>query len=111
MPTLTGKFSAFIYSIKSNSYIASWPSGLITRKRLRRSSLAPKKNKWAKVCGVKHAFTLDELKEDPEAYFDIKDDTAEKAEKHGEFTLDWPNSKYMDFQRSPSPCSDQHLSC
>jgi HIV Tat-specific factor 1 len=38
---------------------------------------APKKNKWAKVCVVKHAFTLDELEEDPEAYFDIKD---------GEFT-------------------------
>jgi HIV Tat-specific factor 1 len=47
---------------------------------------APKKNKWAKVCVVKHAFTLDELEEDPEAYFDIKDDMAEEAEKHGEFT-------------------------
>jgi HIV Tat-specific factor 1 len=30
-----------------------------------------------------HAFTLEE---DPEAYYDIKDDMTEEAEKHGEFT-------------------------
>jgi HIV Tat-specific factor 1 len=47
---------------------------------------APKKNKWQKVCVVKHAFTLEELDENPEAYFEIKEDMAEEAEKHGDFT-------------------------
>jgi HIV Tat-specific factor 1 len=47
---------------------------------------APKKNKWAKLCIVKHAFTLDELDEDPAAYLEIKEDMREEAEKFGEVT-------------------------
>jgi HIV Tat-specific factor 1 len=47
---------------------------------------APKKNKWAKVCIVKHAFTIDELDEDPAAYLEIKEDMREEAEKFGEVT-------------------------
>jgi HIV Tat-specific factor 1 len=47
---------------------------------------APKKNKWAKVCIIKHAFTLEELEEDAAAYLDIKDDMREEAEQFGEVT-------------------------
>jgi HIV Tat-specific factor 1 len=49
-------------------------------------AFAPRKNKWAKVCIVKHAFTLDDLEEDPAAYLDIKDDMREEAEKFGDVT-------------------------
>jgi HIV Tat-specific factor 1 len=47
---------------------------------------APKKNKWAKVVIIKHAFTLEELEEDAAAYLDIKDDMREEAELFGEVT-------------------------
>lgn len=43
----------------------------------------PKKNKWAKVCIVKHAFTLEELDEDPAALLEIKEDMRDEAEKFG----------------------------
>jgi len=47
---------------------------------------APKKNKWAKVVVVKHAFTLKELEEDVGALLEIKEDMREEAEKHGAVT-------------------------
>lgn len=47
---------------------------------------APKKNKWAKVVVVKHAFTLKELEEDVGAFLEIKEDMREEAEKHGVVT-------------------------
>ncbi|KAH8730978.1 hypothetical protein GQ44DRAFT_605258, partial [Phaeosphaeriaceae sp. PMI808] len=45
---------------------------------------APKKNKWAKVCIIKYAFTFEELEKEPGAYFDIKQDIREEAETFGE---------------------------
>ena len=47
---------------------------------------APKKNKWAKVCIVKYAFTLDELNQDDDAYLDIKADMRDEAENFGSVT-------------------------
>ncbi|KAF2034934.1 hypothetical protein EK21DRAFT_55400 [Setomelanomma holmii] len=47
---------------------------------------APKKNKWAKVCIMKYAFTIQELEEDPEAYLEIKEDIREVAEEFGDVT-------------------------
>ncbi|KAJ4991339.1 Splicing factor U2AF-associated protein 2 [Stagonosporopsis vannaccii] len=49
-------------------------------------TFAPKKNKWAKVCILRHAFTLDELDEDEEAILDIKEEMREEGEKFGEVT-------------------------
>ncbi|OAK98917.1 hypothetical protein IQ06DRAFT_25117 [Phaeosphaeriaceae sp. SRC1lsM3a] len=46
-------------------------------------AFAPKKNKWAKVCIVKYAFTLEELDEDPAALLEIKEDMRDEAEKFG----------------------------
>ncbi|KAF2833323.1 U2 snRNP-associated protein Uap2 [Ophiobolus disseminans] len=51
-----------------------------------KEAFAPKKNKWAKVCIVKHAFTLEELDEDVEAYLEIKEDMRDEAEKFGDVT-------------------------
>ncbi|KAH7414311.1 hypothetical protein DE146DRAFT_31514 [Phaeosphaeria sp. MPI-PUGE-AT-0046c] len=48
-----------------------------------KEAFAPKKNKWAKVCIVKHAFTLEELDEDPAALLEIKEDMRDEAEKFG----------------------------
>ncbi|KAH7080456.1 hypothetical protein BKA63DRAFT_407249 [Paraphoma chrysanthemicola] len=47
---------------------------------------APKKNKWAKVCIVKKAFTPEELDEDLDAYGDIKEDLEDGAKECGDFT-------------------------
>lgn len=49
-------------------------------------TFAPKKNKWAKVCILRYAFTLAELDEDDEAILDIKQDMREEGEKFGEVT-------------------------
>ncbi|KNG51319.1 splicing factor u2af-associated protein 2 [Stemphylium lycopersici] len=49
-------------------------------------AFAPKKNKWAKVVIIKHAFTLAELDEEPEAYLEIKEEMREAAEEYGEVT-------------------------
>lgn len=49
-------------------------------------TFAPKKNKWAKVVIIKHAFTLEELDEDAGAYLEIKEDMRTEAEKHGSVT-------------------------
>jgi HIV Tat-specific factor 1 len=51
-----------------------------------KEAYAPKKNKWAKICIVKHAFTLEELDEDAAAYLEIKEDMREEAEKYGDIT-------------------------
>ncbi|KAH7559470.1 hypothetical protein BM1_04407 [Bipolaris maydis] len=49
-------------------------------------AFAPKKNKWAKVVIIKHAFTPAELDEEPEAYLEIKEEMREAAEEYGEVT-------------------------
>lgn len=49
-------------------------------------TFAPKKNKWAKVCIVRHAFTLAELDEDDAAILEIKEDMREEAETFGDVT-------------------------
>jgi HIV Tat-specific factor 1 len=49
-------------------------------------TFAPKKNKWAKVCIIKHAFTLDELDEDDAAILEIKEDMRDEAETFGPVT-------------------------
>ncbi|KAJ4341815.1 hypothetical protein N0V87_001478 [Didymella glomerata] len=49
-------------------------------------TFAPKKNKWAKVCILRYAFTLAELDEDDAAILEIKEDIREEAETFGEVT-------------------------
>ena len=49
-------------------------------------TFAPKKNKWAKVCILKYAFTLAELDEDDAAILEIKEDMREEAETFGDVT-------------------------
>ncbi|KAF9696027.1 hypothetical protein EKO04_005966 [Ascochyta lentis] len=49
-------------------------------------TFAPKKNKWAKVCILRYAFTLAELEEDDAAILEIKEDMREEAETFGEVT-------------------------
>ncbi|KAJ4408710.1 hypothetical protein N0V91_002965 [Didymella pomorum] len=49
-------------------------------------TFAPKKNKWAKVCILRYAFTLAELDEDDAAILEIKEDMREEAETFGEVT-------------------------
>lgn len=49
-------------------------------------TFAPKKNKWAKVCVLRYAFTLAELDEDPAALLEIKEDMRDEAETFGEVT-------------------------
>ncbi|KAH6615196.1 hypothetical protein C7974DRAFT_380060 [Boeremia exigua] len=49
-------------------------------------AFVPKKNKWAKVCILRYAFTLSELDEDPGAILDIKEDIRDEAEKYGDVT-------------------------
>ncbi|KAF1364772.1 hypothetical protein EJ07DRAFT_98167 [Lizonia empirigonia] len=49
-------------------------------------AFAPKKNKWAKVCILRYAFTLAELDEDDAAILEIKEDMREEAETFGEVT-------------------------
>ncbi|KAF1915038.1 hypothetical protein BDU57DRAFT_260653 [Ampelomyces quisqualis] len=51
-----------------------------------KEAYAPKKNKWAKICIVKNAFTLKELDEDAAAYLEIKEDMREQGEKYGDVT-------------------------
>jgi len=49
-------------------------------------TFAPKKNKWAKVCVLRYAFTLAELDEDPAALLEIKEDMRDEAETFGDVT-------------------------
>ncbi|KAF3000131.1 hypothetical protein E8E13_004790 [Curvularia kusanoi] len=49
-------------------------------------AFAPKKNKWAKVCILRYAFTLEELEEDEVALLEIKEDMRDEAEKFGDVT-------------------------
>lgn len=49
-------------------------------------AFAPKKNKWAKVVIIRHAFTPAELDEEPEAYLEIKEEMREAAEEYGTVT-------------------------
>lgn len=49
-------------------------------------AFAPKKNKWAKVVIIKHAFTPAELDAEPEAYLEIKEEMREAAEEYGQVT-------------------------
>jgi HIV Tat-specific factor 1 len=49
-------------------------------------TLAPKKNKWAKVVIIKNIFDLDQLEEDAKAYLEIKEDMREAAEQYGDIT-------------------------
>lgn len=66
----------------SNSKLAEWSDNEEEVKE----TYAPKKNKWARVCIVKHAFSLDEIEEDAEVILDVKEDMRKEAEKHGEVT-------------------------
>jgi HIV Tat-specific factor 1 len=47
---------------------------------------APKKNKWAKYCVVKHAFSVEEINQDPGVILEIKEDMREDAEQYGTVT-------------------------
>jgi HIV Tat-specific factor 1 len=81
----TGKFHPTDLGIRTNyfhSKLAEWSDNEEEVKEV----FAPKKNKWAKVVIIKHAFTLEELEEDAAAYLDIKDDMREEAELFGEVT-------------------------
>lgn len=49
-------------------------------------AFAPKKNKWAKVCILRYAFTLEELEEDAAALLEIKEDMRDEAETFGDVT-------------------------
>ncbi|CAN9308443.1 unnamed protein product [Alternaria alternata] len=49
-------------------------------------TLAPKKNKWAKVVIIRNIFDLEQLEEDAGAYLEIKEDMREAAEQYGEVT-------------------------
>ncbi|KAJ4343124.1 hypothetical protein N0V95_006739 [Ascochyta clinopodiicola] len=49
-------------------------------------TFAPKKNKWAKVCILRYAFTLAELDEDDAAILEIKEDMRDEAETFGDVT-------------------------
>lgn len=49
-------------------------------------TFAPPTNKYSKIVLVRHAFTLDLLKSDLDAYGDIKEDMEEEAATFGEIT-------------------------
>jgi HIV Tat-specific factor 1 len=49
-------------------------------------TFAPPTNKYSKIVLVRHAFTLELLKSDLDAYGDIKDDMEDEAKTFGEIT-------------------------
>lgn len=65
-----------------NSKLAEWSDNEEEVEKV----LAPKKNKWARYCIMKHAFKLAELEEDVGAILDIKEEIREEAEEFGTVT-------------------------
>jgi HIV Tat-specific factor 1 len=64
---------------KLNSKLADWDDG-------DPSAMADTSSKLEKVVILKHMFTLEEIKEDPAAILDIKEDIREECSKLGEIT-------------------------
>jgi HIV Tat-specific factor 1 len=65
-----------------NSKLAEWSDNEEEVEKV----FAPKKNKWAKYCIVKHAFKLADLEEDISEILEIKEEMREEAEKFGSVT-------------------------
>lgn len=51
-----------------------------------KETFAAPTNKWAKIVIIKHAFTLQEIEEDPDARADIREDFQTEGEKFGKVT-------------------------